>query len=109
MKTIHKYRLDESKVNTIRLPEGYRVVRSEYLITDKAVYVWIEEPLRVAIPRHEHQFRVVRSGEPVPEQYAYQGTALDTFGPEAYHVFEVIEACNSEQLPRQAKVADRAA
>lgn len=93
MKTIHKFRLECGKEpNTLKLREGYRVVRCEYLVPQKGVYLWVEQPLNAGIPEVERQFVVVYSGDPVPTSYQYLDTALDAFGPEAYHVFEVREA-----------------
>lgn len=90
MKTIHKFRLDTGNQPTrLTLREGFRVVRCEYLVAQKAVFLWVQQPLNVTIPTVERQFRVAMSGEPVPDSYEYLGTALDPFGPEAYHVFEV--------------------
>ena len=84
MKTIHKFRLEPGKEpTTLTLKEGYRVVRH------KAVYLWVEQPLNVTTPTLERQFRVAFSGEPVPDSFEYLDTALDPFGPEAYHVFAV--------------------
>lgn len=90
MKTIHKFRLEPGKEpTTLTLKEGYRVVRSEYVVPHKAVYLWVEQPLSVSTPTVERQFRVAFSGEPVPDSYEYLDTALDPFGPEAFHVFAV--------------------
>lgn len=105
MKTIHKYRLKgPKKLNTLRLRNGYRVVRSEYLLAEKAVCVWVEEPLNVEIPSRERTFQVALSGEPVPESYVYRDTALDLFGSEAYHVFEVPEATGTADAPEAQSV-----
>ena len=88
MKTIHKFRLNTGKEpTTLVLSEGYRVVRCEYIVSQKAVFVWVEQPLSVGTPTVERKFRVALSGEPVPDTYEYLDTALDPFGPEAYHVF----------------------
>ncbi|MFN2360803.1 MAG: hypothetical protein ABR522_06955 [Marinobacter sp.] len=93
MKTIHKFRLECGKeANTLKLREGYRVVRCEYVVPQKGVYLWVEQPLNVTVPVVERQFVVVYSGDPVPVSYQYLDTALDPFGPEAYHIFEVAEA-----------------
>lgn len=90
MKTILKFRLESGKQpNTLKLRPGYRVVRCEYVVPQKAVYLWVEQPLKVDLPELERQFLVTFSGEPVPSAYQYVDTALDPFGPEAYHVFEV--------------------
>lgn len=90
MKTIHKFRVDHGKqVTRLQLKSGFRIVRCEYLVPDKGVYLWVEQPLNVGKPNVERQFVVAFSGEPVPDSYQYLGTALDSFGPEAYHVFEV--------------------
>lgn len=90
MKTIHKFRLEDRKEpTTLVLKQGYRVVRCEYVVPQKGVYLWVEQPLNVTIPDVERQFMVAFSGDPVPVAYQYLDTAIDPFGPEAYHVFEV--------------------
>lgn len=90
MKTILKFRLENGKEpNTLKLRPGYRVVRCEYVVPQKAVFLWVEQPLKVDLPELERRFLVTFSGEPVPTAYQYVDTALDPFGPEAYHVFEV--------------------
>ena len=90
MKTIHKFRLEPGKEPTaLTLREGYEVVRCEYLVPHKAVFLWVQQPLNVTTPTVERQFRVAMSGEPVPDRFQYIDTALDPFGPEAYHVFAV--------------------
>ncbi|WP_417547989.1 hypothetical protein [Marinobacter segnicrescens] len=90
MKTIHKFRIDLSREPTrLTLKQGFRVVRCEYLVPDKGVYLWVEQPLNITTPTVERQFALAFSGDPVPDSYGYLDTALDPFGPEAYHVFEV--------------------
>tara|TARA_R110002124_G_scaffold287050_2_gene470064 strand:+ start:1985 stop:2341 length:357 start_codon:yes stop_codon:yes gene_type:complete len=91
MKTIHQYQLESDKqVSTLALRDGYRIVRCEYVVAQKRVYLWVEEPLRIDLPVTEHQFMVVSSGDPVPVSYNHVDTALDPFGPQAFHVYEVI-------------------
>lgn len=90
MKAIHKYRLEVSdSTNTLQLKEGYRVVRFEYLVAEKGLFMWVEEPLRADVPTCEASFRVAMTGKPVAMSYEYLDTALDPFGPEAYHLFRV--------------------
>jgi hypothetical protein len=98
MKTILKFRLESGKEpNTLKLRQGYRVVRCEYVVPQKAVFLWVEQPLKVDLPELERRFLVTFSGEPVPTAYQYLDTALDPFGPEAYHVFEVRDEVNHQQ------------
>lgn len=100
MKTIHKFRIETGNEPTVlNLKEGYRVVRCEYILPEKAVYLWVEQPLNVSAGGVERKVRVVYSGQPVPDDYQYLGTALDTFGPEAYHLYE---------LPTQEQVRPKA-
>lgn len=90
MKTVHKYRLDTAgDIKALKLRQGYRIVRCEYLVPHKAVFLWVEEALSLDIPSCERHFRVVCSGHPIPENYRHVDTALDPFGPEAFHVYEV--------------------
>jgi hypothetical protein len=98
MKTIHKFRLNsEKQPNILTLREGYRVVRCEYVVLSKAVFLWVEQPLSVDIPTVERTFQVAYSGDPLPAHFQYVDTALDPFGPEAYHVFEI--AAVQEKAP----------
>ncbi|WP_203142258.1 DUF7352 domain-containing protein [Marinobacter mangrovi] len=90
MKVIHKYALEmsgESKLLTLN--KGYRMVRCEYVVPQKQVFLWVEEPLSAEAAQCERWMRVVASGQPVPDSYRYVDTALDPFGPEAYHVYEL--------------------
>ncbi|WP_020406148.1 DUF7352 domain-containing protein [Hahella ganghwensis] len=103
MKTVHKYRLQsDAAINTLNLREGYRIVRSEYLITEKAVFIWVEEPLSVSVPVVATEFVVILTGEPVPMNYVYRDTALDTFGPEAFHVYEIPVAVAQAESIKEA-------
>ncbi len=103
MKAIHKYRLEVSdSANTLQLKEGYRVVRFEYLIAEKGLFMWVEEPLRADVPQCEASFRVAMTGKPVAMSYEYVDTALDPFGPEAYHLFKV-ESCQQNVAATEPK------
>jgi len=104
MKTIHKFWLESGKViNTLKLREGYRAVRCEYIVPDKCVYLWVEQPLNVDIATVVRQFIVTFSGDPVPIHYSYVDTAIDTLGAEAYHVFEVPGPATGE-VPAKEKM-----
>lgn len=90
MKAIHQYRLEVSdSINTLHLKAGYRVVRFEYLLAEKGLFIWVEEPLRADIPLCPVAFRVALTGKPVAMESQYIATALDPFGPQAYHLFRV--------------------
>ena len=93
MKAIHKYRFgNERAQHVLSLKQGFKVVHSEYVITDKAVYLWIEEPLSVDIKTEEVCFKLALSGDPVAESFDYVASAVDVFGPEAYHIFMLNKA-----------------
>ncbi|GAB0151014.1 MULTISPECIES: hypothetical protein [Marinobacterium] len=93
MKAIHKYHLDASdSLTTLRLREGFRIVRFEYLVAEKGLFLWAEEPLRADVPYVDASFKVTMTGKPVAMHYEYMDTALDPFGPEAYHLFRVEES-----------------
>lgn len=100
MKAIHKYRLETSDtVNTLHLKAGYQVVRFEYLVAEKGLFMWVEEPLRADVPYCQASFRVAMTGKPVAMDYEYMDTALDPFGPEAYHLFRVKAELNKQPEP----------
>lgn len=92
MKAILKYRLELSdKTQTLTLREGFKPVRFEYVVSDQSLCLWVEEPLLGSIPTRRLHFKVKRTGEPVNDHFSYLLTALDSFGPEAYHLFMVHE------------------
>ncbi|WP_114416586.1 DUF7352 domain-containing protein [Marinospirillum perlucidum] len=95
MKTIHKYPLNSADTTLLKLRRGYRLVHSEYLVTEKAVFVWIEVPLDVDLPEETLALKVYRTGEPLPKALEHLDTAVDPFGPEAYHVYRVKEESSS--------------
>lgn len=90
MKTVHKYRLESgNQVNALKLRQGYRLIHSEYLVTEKAVFVWIEVPLDLTLPEQEVKLKVFRTGEPVPRNFQHLTTAVNGFDPEAYHIYSI--------------------
>ncbi|MDE1465690.1 DUF7352 domain-containing protein [Spartinivicinus poritis] len=99
MKTIHKYLLEDG-MNTLTLKQGYRIVRSEYLLVEKAVYLWIEESLAITTPESSCQFKVVKTNAPIPENYKYLDTALDPIEAEAYHVYQIPSDAESKSKPQ---------
>lgn len=92
MKAILKYRLELSdKTQTLTLKEGFKPVRFEYVVSDKSLYLWVEEPLLGSLPSQRLHLKVKKTGEAVNENFTYLLTALDSFGPEAYHLFMLQE------------------
>ena len=90
MKAIHKYRIgNDRSLHVLKLKKGFKIVRSEYIITEKAVFLWVEEPLAVDIETQEVIYKLAMSGDPVSDDCEHVATAIDTFGPEAYHIFEL--------------------
>jgi hypothetical protein len=88
MKAIHKYELKTDGAETeLNLKQDFRIVHAEYVLVDKAVYVWVEEPLAAKIRSETVEFLVARSGEPLSGQYDHVATAVDLLAPEAYHIF----------------------
>tara|TARA_R110002072_G_scaffold89737_9_gene201034 strand:+ start:16945 stop:17301 length:357 start_codon:yes stop_codon:yes gene_type:complete len=97
MKAIHKYRIgNERNVHAFNLKKGFKIVRSEYIVTEKSVFLWIEEPLAVDIETQQVTYRMAMSGDPVSDNCEHVATAIDTFGPEAYHIFEVGDQTKNE-------------
>jgi len=110
MKAIHKYRLDASDaLTTLHLREGFRVVRFEYLVAEKGLFLWAEEPLRADIPYVDASFKVAMTGKPIAMQHEYLDTALDPFGPEAYHLFRVKEEAVAPLSPLRSTLSHVAA
>ncbi|RMF17371.1 MAG: hypothetical protein D6758_06515 [Gammaproteobacteria bacterium] len=103
MKTVHKFKLNsDGELNRIALREGYRVIKSDFIVSEKAVFIWVEQPLNVTAGEVTGYFRVVRSGQPIPPAYRHVDTALDEFTPEAYHVYEVPEELAQKELNEDA-------
>lgn len=100
MKTILEYRLDANgEACTLRLTEGFRIVRTEYIPFGRTVFMWVEVPLKAGTPELPVEFRVVASGQPVSDDFEYAGTALDSHDPQAYHVFRRPAGNRTRQAP----------
>ena len=88
MKAIRKYKLSTEKTDTsLNLKWGYRFVHTEYVTVDKALYLWVEEPLSAEAQSVSVKIKVAKSGDPLPDSCRHIATAVDSFAPEAYHVF----------------------
>lgn len=88
MKTVLKYQIEETASTTLKLRQGYQLVRFEYIQADKALFAWFEQPLKADIPETEVELKVIRTGQPIQNSYRYLCTAIDSLGPEAYHLYE---------------------
>lgn len=98
MKAINRYPLKlEQAVTSLKLRAGFRVVHCEYVVVEKAMYLWIEEPLGVDIPIIEAEFKTVECGSPVANNLKHIATAVDTFSPKAYHVYGKLEHLTQSQ------------
>jgi len=88
MKVIHKFRLSNDKSETtLSLKEGFRLVHSEYVLVEKCICIWVEQTLDVDVPEKKVPFKVVASGEPLPDRLKHVASVVDSFTPEAYHIF----------------------
>lgn len=88
MKTVLKYPVSETGKTTLTLRQGFRFVRFEYVLADKALYAWFEEPLKADTATCSIALKVIQTGQPVQEHFSYLSTALDPMGPEAYHLYQ---------------------
>ena len=92
MKTIRQVTLDASKpVNKLLLSKGFRVVKTEFSLTNQSIEVWIEEPLRADLPIETCYLKVVGNSQPVPLDYEYISSAYNPFEHKAMHVFNLPE------------------
>lgn len=99
MKTIQKLTMTtESKLQTLTLVRGYRIVRVEYLVTEKRICLWVEVPVKADIPSDRKEFVVKKSYETVPDEYEYVSTAIDLLAPQSYHIYEVCSVSHSTQV-----------
>ncbi|WP_286239035.1 DUF7352 domain-containing protein [Neptuniibacter halophilus] len=90
MKTIQKLTLTTDKEHqTLSFKAGYRIVRIEYLVTERRICLWVEIPLRADIPETRKTFVVKKTNESVPSDFIHVHTAVDLLKPEAFHIFEV--------------------
>jgi hypothetical protein len=111
MKVVHKFSLPVNGAETaLELKAGYTIVHSEYVLVEKAVFIWVEEPLAASIPKVKANLKVVKSGDPVKSDAQHISTAVDTLAPEAYHIYylsqqEVLEV---EGLSRESREVEAA-
>lgn len=99
MKTVQKLQLNlDDQPQTLSFKEGHKIVRIEYLVTEKVICLWVEVPLRADIPESKKTFVVKKTNQPVPEDYHHVHTAIDLLKPQAFHIFEVPQAQGSPTI-----------
>lgn len=96
MKTVQKLQLNlDDQPQTLSFKQGHKIVRIEYLVTEKVICLWVEVPLRADIPALKKTFVVKKTNQPVPEDYQHVHTAIDLLKPQAFHIFELPQAQNN--------------
>ena len=90
MKTISKHLITYGQEpTTLRLMPDFRPVFCEHLVGAKGVYLWIEQSSTHPNRAITRKFIVARPGRCVPETYEYVDSAVDPFGSQAHHVFQL--------------------
>lgn len=88
MKTVHKHVIPTGPDGLeLQLPQGFRLLKAEYLLVSKQVCCWIEVPTDPRLPVSALQLRLFRSGDGIPAAYTYVDTAIDALAPEAWHLY----------------------
>jgi len=92
MKTIHKHKLlIDKEWHTLDLPLVARILYVEYLVHERAVFMWAEVQADMNAETQPRRFRVFCTGDGVPDSAEYVGTTIDQYLPEAYHVYEAFD------------------
>ena len=88
MKTVHKHIIptDASPVQ-LRLSQGWRLLKAEYVLVTKQVCCWVEVPTDPQRAQEHLELRLFRSGDGIPADYHYVDTAVDALAPEAWHLY----------------------
>ena len=90
MKIIHKHKINIDGTPTeVDLPTDSQYRSTEYLVSKKSLYLWVEVPADLNAPKEKRTFRVFKTGDGIPDADQYIGTAIDQHQPEAYHLYEV--------------------
>ena len=91
MRTIHKFKVEISKEpQIIEIPEPSTILHIEYLMPKRAIYMWIEVPADLTVPKEARTFHVFLTGDGIPDNAKYLGSTIDQYLPEACHVYEML-------------------
>ena len=91
MRTIHKFKVEISKEpQIIEIPEPSTILHIEYLMPKRAIFMWIEVPADLTVPKEARTFHVFLTGDGIPDNAKYLGSTIDQYLPEAYHVYEML-------------------
>ncbi|MEY1661408.1 DUF7352 domain-containing protein [Isoalcanivorax beigongshangi] len=94
MKTIMKHRLStKNDVQRIKLPEEGIVREVAFSYQERDLCLWVEVPAGSVLDNSavERSFKVFRTGDGIPDNARYIGSALEVMRPDAFHVFELFE------------------
>ncbi len=90
MRTIHKFKLEISKdIQVLDIPANQQYLHVEYLIPRRCVFLWMEVPADMTVPKVKRSFKIFSTGDGIPDGGVYIGTCVDQYLPEAYHVYEL--------------------
>lgn len=94
MKTIHKHRLEvNGEIQEIRLSEGGRPLRVDYMTQDASVQMWVEVDAETVLeaPQDTRRFKLFLTGAGIPDNARYVGSTINHVKPDAYHVYELLD------------------
>lgn len=102
MKTIHRYELPIMDRVPLSMPAGALVLPSPpNPRTNTAIEIWAE--VGTDQPPELREFRIIGTGNPVPDDCAqFVGTVFTHGGQSAWHVFEVLPLAERESLSLRA-------
>ena len=87
MKKIYKTKLRVPVVNEIEMSRYANILMVHQQGTD--ICIWYEHiPAHLQVTR---KFKIIRTGDEIPEQSIYLGTALLWSGSSIYHVYELLD------------------
>lgn len=89
MRAVHKYALQRNGETKLRLPLNAWLLRVD--LQAGVPHVWVLNDPEATRARAQVTVRIVATGEPIPDSYAYVSTFFEDDGALVWHAFMLAE------------------
>ena len=91
MRTVHKFQIPvNGETCQVELPDERKLLNVDFIVPARAIFVWFEVVADMMAMKKPVSFRVYMTGDGIPDNASYLGTAIDQYQAEAYHLYEFL-------------------
>ena len=91
MRTVHKFQIPvNGETCPVELPAERKLLHVDFIVPARSIFVLFEVAADIMAVKQPASFRVYMTGDGIPDNASYLGTAIDQYQAEAYHLYEFL-------------------